>query len=75
MSILTRTQVENDDNIYGLNLGVSKCFLCGDSIDLLPCVFWSGNDGQQIFLHYSCVALFSAHLQSDFTRLLARNDI
>jgi len=50
-----------------------ECFLCGEPIIYLPCIYWQGK--HLIFLHNDCAALFASHLQSDFFRLLTRSDI
>ena len=41
------------------------CFLCGDSVRGQLVVYWSGNDGHEVFLHPKCAQELGCHLISD----------
>jgi hypothetical protein len=68
--------LKEDQSLFGEVVGNAECFYCGGKIEQLPCIFWHGNDSNAtlIYYHASCAGMMASHLQSDFTRLLARND-
>lgn len=52
--MITRQVPETEPNPFDLSAAGHRCFVCGEFVHD-PAVMWSGNDGQQIYLHGECV--------------------
>lgn len=69
---LTRPMTEMQDNPFGLSAVGHRCFFCGEFLQDAA-VMWSGNDGQTIYLHCTCVYSWLPGLLRDASELRYAN--
>jgi hypothetical protein len=65
---LTGPMSEMTENPFGLSAAGHRCFHCGKFVQD-PAVMWSGNDGQAIYFHGSCVVDWAPRIMRDALEL------